>query len=423
MSFDLRLTARKVLSEKSSLITSKLDRLKTMYMDVVNGKNKNSMTTEYLKIIREETNKFLSSKGYDHTAVGDNYIEEAPSDIEVVEANAKICHDLLVSANDPTSEFRVFRDEISNKVYGMIDAWIADVELVLSLELNEPIIPKESFIERINDIIESDTTSKNIDVYKDLIQDIMYCHKMKELESEEKTNSLDIVPVSGLIHSRVVRMEKECLTVIDIWGNKMHKIAKAAEKEQQQTSSGGAPQNATPTNDTNIIAATTTAPIEEQKFKKVKEEDYYLPSLVLVQQQPQPKIELENTQSQEQKQDKDKEEQKEDKDKEEPKQEHKEEQKEEQTQEQKEEQKQDKEEQKEEQKQDKEEQNKEEQTQESKQEQTQEQKEEQKQEQPQDQKQEQTQDREEQKQEQPQEQKEEQKQEQKEQSQELDQEK
>lgn len=227
-SLDLRPTARKILSEKSTLITSKLDRLKVKYVDVINGKTKNAMTSDYLTIIREETNKYLTSKGYDHSAIGDNYIEEAPADIEVVKANAKICHDLLMTANESSSEFRAFTDEICRRSYAMIDAWIADVELVLSQELNEPVIPRDSFIERVMDILESDTASKNRDVYNSLVQDILYCQRMRELENAEKTDSLDIVPISGLVFSRVTRMEKECLTVIDIWANKKHKQEMAA---------------------------------------------------------------------------------------------------------------------------------------------------------------------------------------------------
>lgn len=224
---------RKVLSEKSSLVTTKLDRLKTLYMDVISGKAKNTMVNEYLTTIREETNKYLASKGYNHAAVGDNYIEEAPSDIEAVKTNAKLCHDILSESNDPNTEFRAFVREICKKSYSRIDAWIADVELVLSLELDEPVTPQESFIERVEDILASDTRSKNTDVYRGLLQDVEYCQRMKELESAEKTHSLDIVPISGLVYSRVTRMEKECLTVIDIWDvHKKHVETKAATEKE-----------------------------------------------------------------------------------------------------------------------------------------------------------------------------------------------
>lgn len=234
-SLDLRPVPRKILSEKSSLITSKLDRLKTMYMNVIGGKTKDIMTSEYLTVIREETNKYLTSKGYDHNAIPDNYIDELPADIEPVKNNAKICHEMLVEANNVESDFRAFTNEICLKSYGMIDSWISDVELVLSLELEEPINPIESFIERVTDIIESDTTNKNNDVYKSLVQDISYCQRMKELENAEKTTSLDIVPISGLVYSRVTRLEKECLTVIDVWNHKKSKITKKVETDATTT--------------------------------------------------------------------------------------------------------------------------------------------------------------------------------------------
>lgn len=53
-----------------------------------------------------------------------------------------------------------------------------------------------------------------------LAMDLTYCKRQRELETAEKTDSLDIVPISGLIFSRLSRLENEALTVIGIWGKK-----------------------------------------------------------------------------------------------------------------------------------------------------------------------------------------------------------
>lgn len=54
-----------------------------------------------------------------------------------------------------------------------------------------------------------------------LAMDLSYCKRQRELETAEKTDSLDIVPISGLIYSRLSRLENEALTVLGIWGKSM----------------------------------------------------------------------------------------------------------------------------------------------------------------------------------------------------------
>lgn len=109
--------------------------------------------------------------------------------------------------------------------YKKIDEWLTRVREVLSIELEiEPLLMKdeEAFMARVDEEIKrrSAADPKNPEVKKmsGLLMDLTYCKQQRKLETAAKTDSLDIVPISGLVYSRLTRLENEALTVINIWG-------------------------------------------------------------------------------------------------------------------------------------------------------------------------------------------------------------
>lgn len=53
-----------------------------------------------------------------------------------------------------------------------------------------------------------------------LLDDIQYMTEMKRLESHPEEKSMHIVPISGLCVGRILRLESEMRTVVEVWGSK-----------------------------------------------------------------------------------------------------------------------------------------------------------------------------------------------------------
>jgi len=50
-----------------------------------------------------------------------------------------------------------------------------------------------------------------------MLKDVNYLVEMKSREDKDVGNALDVVPVSGLVIGRFVRLQNELKTVIEIW--------------------------------------------------------------------------------------------------------------------------------------------------------------------------------------------------------------
>ena len=51
-----------------------------------------------------------------------------------------------------------------------------------------------------------------------LLDDLEYLFDMRRLEDNPREKSMHIVPISGLCVGRVVRLESEMRTVVEVWG-------------------------------------------------------------------------------------------------------------------------------------------------------------------------------------------------------------
>jgi hypothetical protein len=96
-----------------------LDQLKADVRRVLNGTLKAQLTEWWLKKIETKVNDFLKVRGYEFTAVPDNYIEQPPDNVEPVRENLAIVTRTLdpnASAEDsPKSLIRELRDEVSRE--------------------------------------------------------------------------------------------------------------------------------------------------------------------------------------------------------------------------------------------------------------------------------------------------------------------
>ena len=73
-----------------------------------------------------------------------------------------------------------------------------------------------------------------------MMKDVEYLTIMEMLEHEPslRPNHPHIVPLSGLVESSIVRLQNECTTVLELWGNGMTKptpIAQNSKKSAKET--------------------------------------------------------------------------------------------------------------------------------------------------------------------------------------------
>lgn len=113
-------------------------------------------------------------------------------------------------------------DELKNRIYPRIEAFVADAKIVLSDQfgLNPA---SENFIAETTTAFEAaageldDQVSEWID---NMIKDMEYLEEMKKMEDPVYAASCEnfhIVPISGLIISVFCRLENECSTVQELW--------------------------------------------------------------------------------------------------------------------------------------------------------------------------------------------------------------
>lgn len=74
--------------------------LKVQYNEVIEGLAKKTITEDYLTLIREEVNSYLTREGFDHNAVPEDYVVQPPKDLEIVKKNAEICRAIITGGEN-----------------------------------------------------------------------------------------------------------------------------------------------------------------------------------------------------------------------------------------------------------------------------------------------------------------------------------
>ena len=98
--------------------------LKMRYNEVLDGATKKSITADYLTLIREEVNAYLTNAGFDHTAIPENYVVEPPKDLAVVQKNAEICRSIISSGKDSVYIHTYIHTHIYTHIHIYIHAYM-----------------------------------------------------------------------------------------------------------------------------------------------------------------------------------------------------------------------------------------------------------------------------------------------------------
>jgi len=127
----------------------------------------------------------------------------------------------------PTSELGAFITRISSKIYPVLDRLVDSMKYIIATEFRLSVDSPNLITEATTKLASMDQKDSRYKLYNDLIKDVAYVVKMKELESAGRVSGMDIVPISGLISGRFTRFENELQTVLSIWGPKAEASATA----------------------------------------------------------------------------------------------------------------------------------------------------------------------------------------------------
>lgn len=213
----LQIVRNMVLSSRDACQAS-VDKLHAELSDVRSGVRKKKVTEWYLALIRESVNDFLTAKGFDHSAVPQDYIETAPASIEAVQRNLAIVRGLLSSGRDSTTELGILTARVCGTIYPELDLLAENMRFVVAKELGLALDSPTFAVDAAAQIATLDAKDQRVKLCKDLLKDLDYLQTMHALETTTARANMDVVPVSGLIVGRFTRFENELQTVLGIWG-------------------------------------------------------------------------------------------------------------------------------------------------------------------------------------------------------------
>jgi len=196
-----------------------LEHLQLEKRELMNGTTKDKTTEWWLSLIKDECDKFLERRGYNHNVIPSNYLEEPPNSIQAVRDNLQLIREILNPNEDKHQVQRLIK-RLKFEIYPQIDRFIGNAEIVLAEQFN---IAYENFSlaeAEARFTAERDTLDAEVREWiGDMFKDILYLKQMKRLEKPQnrKEKILDIVPVTGLIVGRFYRLENELKTVLDVW--------------------------------------------------------------------------------------------------------------------------------------------------------------------------------------------------------------
>ena len=206
---------------------SVLDYLQLQKQLLVNGTKKQEITEWWLSLIDLKVNAFLERIGYEFSAVPENYILEPPKSLDTIRDNLTIIQAIL-DPNDNTYDVKGLIRDLQAQIYPKIDLFIRNAGTAIAdqLGLEGSSFSLPTATAAFNQL-RATLDEQQATWIDDLLKDIEYLTKIKELEERPPTEGsfsdhLDIVPMSGLIVGSFYRFENELKTVLEVWADDRH---------------------------------------------------------------------------------------------------------------------------------------------------------------------------------------------------------
>lgn len=201
-----------------------LGHIKILKLQVVDGTKKKEIVDWWLRLIRNEQHIFLEKIGYDMNAVPKNYIEEAPSSLDIVKRNLAVIQEVLDRREDKHGLGDLI-EQLKKEIYPRIDEFIDNAICAISDYLGAgtshfSLRYCSMLMSQRQDELDPQIWARLEGLFKDLI----YLYTIKELEENPEkmkgklsAKDQNVVPISGLVVNYFYRLENELKTVLEVW--------------------------------------------------------------------------------------------------------------------------------------------------------------------------------------------------------------
>jgi hypothetical protein len=232
--------ARMHFSNQNLLIDRTLERLNVDIAAAFDNKMHNSINQWYLAAIETAVPAFLASRGFEVNAIPMNYLSQPPRSLFAVRMNFRIVQEVLNPRNDRHG-FTLFLNELSSLIYMRLEEHATLLCCAIDRRVGAvPCTPDDTNApanwfasdaeplssERVETMIRrSDTDSLGV---TKLLKELKYIIEMRELEqcrAQERGELSQVVPVTGLIVSYLMRLDNEIRTVLTRWDTKFNQEA------------------------------------------------------------------------------------------------------------------------------------------------------------------------------------------------------
>jgi len=257
----LRSTIVRSLSQPISLAAEWRQALQERMRALLDGREKRLISDWWLHLIETRTQRFLLDAGYHQHSHPANYIEYPPADMRLVRDNLHLLSCVLDPRNSRyRPQVRRFVRELATEIYARLGRFVAETSCVFCIELlgHRSIDPAASSsakdaaslanhtsLEDLRLLVKrhgSQLQSAQLKLLENCLDDMQYVRTMHEMEANlgfldggsddelpddhcddaadpslHKLELTAVVPVSGLIMSAFVRLQKELETVEEVW--------------------------------------------------------------------------------------------------------------------------------------------------------------------------------------------------------------
>eukprot|EP00013_Stygamoeba_regulata_P028133 CAMPEP_0177646890 /NCGR_PEP_ID=MMETSP0447-20121125/10008_1 /TAXON_ID=0 /ORGANISM="Stygamoeba regulata, Strain BSH-02190019" /LENGTH=636 /DNA_ID=CAMNT_0019149439 /DNA_START=11 /DNA_END=1922 /DNA_ORIENTATION=+ len=273
-------------------LDSALRGLASSLKDNLNGKKKNELAEWWLDLVEKRVNAFAESKGFLSDAVPHDYISNPPNNIEAVAQNLAIIQKIMSPSSSLFPEVKAFITGLSAEIYTKIDAFQGDLQEAMNVTLR--LFVRASAVDRImnyaavdaadelptfmasmaqvleegalahddfvcNDDLTQWSEEQRISAHlvnvvgldwgaacrlmRGCLKDLQYMCTMRALEEtfqEDKPVRRElthVVPISGLIMTRLHVIEQELNTALDVWRPAAADLPKSPREQRLKSTS------------------------------------------------------------------------------------------------------------------------------------------------------------------------------------------
>eukprot|EP00026_Physarum_polycephalum_P002704 Phypoly_transcript_02712.p1 GENE.Phypoly_transcript_02712~~Phypoly_transcript_02712.p1 ORF type:complete len:762 (+),score=166.98 Phypoly_transcript_02712:213-2498(+) len=199
--------------------------------DILDGTEKHRLSEWYLEHIKQCVDEFLTRSGFELDVIPENYIDQAPKDLELVGKNWSMVRELLdiISSYDSKDQNKHevidVMTTLMDDIYTRLDEFVRDALFVISDKMGIvrdmfDMSENQDIYDELRKIVETKKGALAGDLREkidELMKDVEYIFKIREMEGMQCDKSRDHVPISGLIASRFFRLENELRTSLDVW--------------------------------------------------------------------------------------------------------------------------------------------------------------------------------------------------------------